>query len=92
MANVISSFKDEKHKKKKLKYKGNIEIHEYEKNGINSFNKPSYIKADKLFYFNKQKIDYYVFGRISNDLLNELIKIIINLKQEDKVEAIIKNL
>lgn len=53
---VISSFKSEEQRKNKLKYKGNIEVIEYEKNGnIKSFRNPSYTKADKLFYFNKDK-------------------------------------
>jgi len=90
---VISSFKSEEQKRKKLSYPGNVEVMEFEKNGkTKRFAKPSYIKADKLFYFDKNKLDYYVFGRISDDLLDELIKIIIALSNDNKLEAVYDNL
>lgn len=90
---VISSFKNEEQRRKKLSYEGNIEILEFKKKGeTKQFAKPSYIKADKLFYFNKAKLDYYVFGRISDDLLDELIKIIITLSHDDKLTAVCENL
>jgi len=90
---VISSFKGFKHRQKKLNYKENVEIKTFEQNGtIKNFKKESYIKADKLFYFNKDKLDYYVFGRISDDLLDELVKIIISLEKDNKISNIIDNL
>ena len=90
---VISSFKSEEQKKKKLGFEENLEISEYEKKGkINNFKKSSYIKADKLFYFNKNKLDYYVFGRISDKLLYELVKLIIKLNEENKIVQVTYNL
>ena len=90
---VISSFKSEEQKKKKLRYEENLEVTEYENKGkIKDFKKSSYIKADKLFYFNKNKLDYYVFGRISDDLLDELVKLIIKLNEENKIIQVINNL
>ena len=90
---VISSFKSEKQRKKKLSYMENVEVVEFKKNGkIKKFAKPSYIKADKLFYFDKNKLDYYVFGRISDDLLAELIKIIVFLSKKDKLVVVNDNL
>lgn len=90
---VISSFKDEEQRKNKLKYEGNMEIMEFEQNGeTKSFKKPSYTKADKLFYFDKNKLDYYVFGRISDDLLDELMKLILLLEKENKLTIITDNL
>ena len=90
---VISSFKSEKQRKKKLSYMENVEVVEFKKNGkTRKFAKPSYIKADKLFYFDKNKLDYYVFGRISEDLLAELIKIIVFLSKEDKLVIVNDNL
>ncbi len=90
---VISSFKSEKQRKKKLSYMENVEVVEFKKNGkTRKFAKPSYIKADKLFYFDKNKLDYYVFGRISDDLLAELIKIIVFLSKEDKLVIVNDNL
>lgn len=90
---VISSFKSEEQKAKKLSYEENMEIKEYEKAGqTKPFKKESYTKADKLFYFNKEKLDYYVFGRISDDLLDELMKLIIHLSDEDKLTIVTDNL
>lgn len=89
---VISSFKSQEQKKRKLQYKENMEICEFERNGIKKFSKPSYIKADKLFYFDKEKLDYYVFGRISDDLLDELVKLIIELSNEEKLMQVTDNL
>ena len=54
--------------------------------------KDSYIKADKLFYFNKDKLKYYVFGRISDDLLEKLFKLIIELREESKLIDVKDNL
>lgn len=90
---VISSFKDEEQRKSKLKYKGNLEVIEFEKDGsTKKFKNQSYIKADKLFYFNKSKLDYYVFGRISDDLLDELMRLILLLDKEKKLTIITDNL
>ncbi len=90
---VISSFKSEKQRKKKLSYMENVEVVEFNKNcKTKKFAKPSYIKADKLFYFDKNKLDYYVFGRSSDDLLVELIKIIIFLSKADKFVVVNDNL
>lgn len=90
---VISSFKSEKQKIHKLSYEENMEIKEVEKAGkIVPMKKPSYIKADKLFYFNKNKLDYYVFGRISDDLLDELMRLIMKLSDEEKINIITDNL
>lgn len=90
---VISSFKNDNHKKKKLRYKQNMKIQKFERKGLEyQFNKPSYIKADKLFYFDKNKLDYYVFGRISDELLNELLQLILSLDEKDKLEFVTNNL
>ena len=93
VATVISSFKSKEQKRRKLNYKGNIEIKEYTKKGKRkAFNKSSYVKADKLFYFNKNKLDYFVFARISDDLLDELMKLILHLSEEDKLTIVTENL
>ena len=90
---VISSFKGKQHKKEKLSYKGNKEIKSFIKNEREvSMKKDSYIKADKLFYFKKEKLKYYVFGRISDDLLEELFELIIELREESKLIDVKDNL
>ena len=45
-----------------------------------------------MFYFNKNKLDYYVFGRVSDNLLEEIKKIIIELANENKLTQVISNL
>ena len=52
---VISSFKSAKQKKKKLSYDENLELTNKDIDGEKELKKPSYVKADKLFYFNKKK-------------------------------------
>ena len=91
VASVISSFKSENHRKKKLKFKENMEL---PLNSMNNkkFKKSSYIKADKAFYFNKDKLDYYVLATIKKEYLNELLKLIKQLAKENKINQIIDNL
>jgi len=92
VTNVMSSFKDEKHRKKKLKYKENLEV--YSDNIISNLknSKTGYIKADQLYYFDKNKIEYYVFARIDQQLLDELIKLVIDLSNKNKLKINIQNL
>ena len=91
VASAISSFKGEEHRKKKLKYKENMEL------PINSMCKghlknDSYIKVDQAYYFKKDKIDYYVLGRLKQKYVNKLLRSIIHLDSEDRVKIIINNL
>ena len=92
VANVMSSFKDEKHKHRKLKYKENVGVTSDDIISDNKNNKEGYIKADQLFYFNKKKIKYYVLATISDDLLDELIRLIVELEVENKLKQNTKNI
>ncbi len=89
VANVISSFKDNKNKKKS--YKGNYELL---KDAIigKKLKKESYIKVDQAYYFNKKNIDYYVFGELKESSLDELKEIIIDLSKEGLIKRNIENL
>lgn len=76
ICNVLSSFKDEKQRKRKLGYDGNFPISHDDTitnpdNGNNG-----YVKADQLYYFKKDKIDYQVIGNILPDILNLLFEFI----------------
>ena len=91
VASVISSFKSEEQKHKKLKYEENMEL------PLDSMNKkvlkkPSYIKADKAFYFNKDKLDYYVLATLKDEYLDKLLKLILKLVSEGELNQIIDNL
>jgi len=90
---VISSFKNEKHRERKLNFRENLEIIEFEKNGRKrKLKKDSYIKADQLIYFNKSKIDYYILGKISDELFDKLILLIMTLNKKGKLKNNVKNL
>lgn len=76
ICNVLSSFKDEEQRKRKLGYDGNFPISHDDTitnpdNGNNG-----YVKADQLYYFKKDKIDYQVIGNILPDILNLLFEFI----------------
>ena len=87
----MSSFKSQEQKKKKLKYKGNIEL-PLDVMDKENLKKDSYVKADKVFYFDKEKLDYFVLATINDEFMDELIKIILKLAMEGKLEQIINNL
>lgn len=91
VATMLCSFHNNKHKKQKLKYKSNYPIKEriFGKS-LNA--KTGYIKANQLYYFNKSQIKYKVIANISNDMLNELIKLIIELRKVNQVTAVYTNL
>lgn len=92
VSNVMSSFKNEEHRKKKLKYEENIEItsEEIESNDIN--HKTGYIKADQLYYFDKSRIKYCHLASVNPELMDELIRIIIKLEVENKLKQNLENL
>lgn len=92
VTNVMSSFKDEEHRRKKLSYKENIEITSDDIISNTKNGKSGYIKADQLFYFKKNKLDYYVFAQVDRELLDELIRLIIELRYERKLKMNIKNI
>ena len=83
VCNVMSSFKSEKQRMKKIKFEENLEIiGEQIISKISTNNKSGYIKADQLVYFNKRKIKYYLLGHITDELLKELMQIIILLNKK----------
>lgn len=79
ICNVMSSFKNEEQRKKKLKFSGNFSIsHDDSKiknnNGIDGFD--GFVKAEQLYYFKKDKMDYIVIGKIKEDIFNLLLDFI----------------
>ena len=93
ITNVMSSFKSEEQRTKKLKFEENIEIlSEHIISDIPKNNKSGFVKADQLIYFDKNKMDYYVFGHIDEELLDELTMIIVSLSQKGLLKQITSNL
>lgn len=91
VTSVISSFKNEEQRRKKLAYEGNMEL-PIDAMNEKDFKKTSYIKADKAFYFNKDKLDYYVFATLKDEYLDELLKLILKLAKDGKLDQVISNL
>ena len=92
ISNIMCSFHSENHKKRKLKIKSNLEIVPNKIKGRNVNNKTGYIRADDLLYFKKDKIEYKVIGRLSDEMLDKLIKLVISLNVENKTKDTITNL
>lgn len=91
VASAISSFKNEEQKQKKLQYEGNMEL-PIDAMNEKDFRKSSYIKADKAFYFDKSKLDYYVLATLKDEYMDELLRLVLKLAKEGKLEQIIDNL
>ena len=93
VANVMSSFKSEEHRIKKLRFEENLEVISSDIiSDLPINNKNGFIKADQLFYFDKKKVNYYVFGTLSEDLLDELLLLLISLNEKGKLKHNISNI
>ena len=90
VCNVLSSFKNEHQRAKKLGYPGNFEVAHEDSSVINSNKKDGYAKAEQLYYFNNQKIVYTIIGKLHPDVFNRLVKFIEEL--EVPLEHVIDNL
>lgn len=78
VCNVLSSFKDNEQRKRKLRYPGNLPISIGTVNIEGGNAKEGFIKADQMYYFKKEKISYRVIGAITEDMFNTLIDFINN--------------
>ena len=88
----MSSFRDKEHKAKVLSYDVNKEIVDSDIEGEFKLKRESYVKANKLYYFDKKKIEYFVLARVNDDYLDELMKIILSLGEKDRLSIITTNL
>ena len=96
------SFHNEEHKARKLKYKSNLPIKEEKVSGEDLNDKEGYIRADELYYFNKNKIQradelyyfnknkiqYKVIAHMDPELLDELVQLILLLHDENKLKIV----
>lgn len=92
VAPIMSSFKDRKHKEKVLSYNVNKKITNNNIEGNFKLKKKSYIKANKLYYFDKKRIKYFVLAKVNDDYLEELTKFILSLDEKNKLSIITTNL
>lgn len=80
ICNVMSSFKDEDQRLKKLSYPGNFPITHNDSTVAHGNKKDGYIKAEQLYYFDKEKIDFIVIGSMKEEVFSLLIDFIENLE------------
>ena len=93
VANVMSSFKNDEQKNRKLRFMENLEVISDDIVTDKTKNKKSgFIKANQLIYFDKSKIDYYVLGHLDEKLLGELMLLIMKLSECDKLVNNLNNL
>ena len=92
VSNMMCSFHNDKHKKKKLRYKENLPIKEKVIKGNKINSKEGFIKANQLYYFNKNSIEYKIIAHMEPKLLEELINLILILQSDGKLRIITTNL
>jgi len=92
VSNMMCSFHDAKHKRHKLGIESNLNIDRNQIIGRNLNDKEGYIKADELFYFKKDKIEYEVIAHMKDELLGTLVKLILELNNKNKVHKVLTNL
>ena len=90
VCNVLSSFKNETQKQRKLSFPGNFPITAKDVNVENGNKKDGYIKSEQFYYFKKEKISYKVIGNMTHEAFNELIDFIESL--DTPIEDVIENL
>lgn len=92
VSNMMCSFHDENHKNKKLRFEENFPIKEELISGKNINNKSGYIKADQLYYFDKNLIEYQVIAHMDSKLLDELVQLILLLNEKGLLKNVMTNL
>ena len=92
VSNMMCSFHNEDHKKKKLRFEENLPIREELISGDKINSKDGYIKADQLYYFDKSKIQYKIIAHMDDELLDDLVQLILLLNEKGKLKNVITNL
>ena len=90
VCNMMSSFKNEEQKKRKLSYPGNFAITHNDSEVVNGNNKDGYIKADQFYYFDKSKTEFIVIGNMIREVFEALKKFI--MESDFELLDIIDNL
>lgn len=74
ICNVLSSFKDDEQKERKLGYPGNFPITNNDTITNPDNGKNGYVKMDQMYYFKKDNLEYQVIGCVLPDIFNLLIE------------------
>ena len=89
IGNVLSSFKDEEQRKRKMRYSGNFPIDNSNTSMMRGNTKDGYIKSEQFFYFKKDSISYEVIGEITEPTYEKLLE---HIGKLDEINHIIDNL
>lgn len=92
VANAMSSIKNETHREKIKKNKGNLLINLDNECVSNSNHKDGFIKAWCLTYFKKEKINYYTLGSLSVETWEALEDLLEELNESDGIVSNYNNL
>lgn len=76
IANVLSSFKNEKQKERKLNYPGNFPIANEDTITNPDNGESGYLKTDQLYFFKKDKITYTTIGYVKAEIFDLIIEFI----------------
>lgn len=76
ICNVLSSIKNNTQRTRKLSYPGNFEIKSNDMITSPHNGKDAYIKADQLYFFKKDKLNYRVIGQVTESALNDILQFI----------------
>lgn len=84
---VMSSIKNEEHKSKIESYYPKDMIIEFNDAQISNKNrKDGFIKANQLYYFQRNSIDYFRIGKLNESTLNKLLELVeLNEKNGDLI-------
>lgn len=89
ICNVMSSFKSEEQKRAKLKFPGNFPVTHSDQDVPNGNGRDGFIKAEQLYYFDKDLIEYRILGNMTPESFERLKEFIQSL---DYLEIITDNL
>ena len=94
IAVVMSSFKDQLQRERKLRYPGNFPV-AADSSMLASWanTKDGYIKAEQFYYFKKDNLKFRTIGKLTEDAFNSLIAFIEDLASNGiQIEQIVDNL
>lgn len=92
ISNMICSFHNEEHRKKKSKYLSTLPTKEGYIIGDAINAKNGYVKADQLYYFDKSKIEFKTIAHMNDEFLKELNQLISKLKKKNYLKKVTTNI
>nr|DAU90976.1 MAG TPA: endoribonuclease [Caudoviricetes sp.] len=78
ICNVMSSFKNDEQKLRKLRYPGNFPISHNDTVTDPHNNRDGFVKTDQLYYFKKDNINFKVIGNVIPEVLDMIFDFIEN--------------